>query len=143
MRTGFNEPLQELAIAKTGNCKIQEHMMRNNTPGSQRSSKLIQQSRRLVLSIAVVLLASCGSDPGYIGRFVDPSNSAWVDILEDGSIKNAMGSSMQYKVSTVDANGTTLLVSDSSGWSAQWRVSADGKELHGASSPANVVFRRK
>jgi hypothetical protein len=96
-----------------------------------------------VLVVVAMWISACSAGPAYVGRFVDPSGSAWVDIRADGEIVNAMGTRMKYQVGSANADGTTLNVSDESGWSAQWRITSDGKELHGASSPAVVVFRRQ
>jgi hypothetical protein len=95
------------------------------------------------VSVLTFSLIACSAEPSYVGRFVDPSGTAWVDIRAEGKIVNAMGTQMQYQVDSSDADGTTLMVSDESGWTARWRVTPDGKELHGASSPAVVVFRRR
>ncbi|MFH1809718.1 MAG: hypothetical protein ABIJ09_13305 [Pseudomonadota bacterium] len=89
----------------------------------------------------VLILAACG--PSYLGTFVDPSGSAWVTIRPKGEIVNAMGDRYTYKVAAETKEGTTLQVTDGAAWHAEWRVTADGKELHGASSPAKVVFRRR
>lgn len=54
-----------------------------------------------------------------------------------------MGDTLHYTVGETTADGTTLHVTDGAAYKAEWRVTADGKELHGASSPAKVVFKRK
>lgn len=68
-------------------------------------------------------------------------------IQDDGQIVTRDGGGdemhrMNYTVSKTTEDGTTLIVT-ADNFRAEWRVSADGKELHGATSPAKIVFRRK
>ncbi len=87
------------------------------------------------------LVMACA--PAYEGTFVDPSGTAWVTIKPKGEVVNAMGAHFTYTVTAKTPEGVTLHVVDGQGWQADWRVTADGRELHGASSPAKVVFTRR
>jgi len=88
-------------------------------------------------------LAGCGDS--HTGRFVDPAGAAIITIQGNGTITNNMGTKMRYTVTRTTEAGTTLKVVNDppDSWSAEWTVTKDGKELHGASSPAKVVFRRQ
>lgn len=97
--------------------------------------------RTTVLLWLGLALAGCG--PSYAGTFVDPPGSAWVTIRDKGEIVNAAGDQLKYTVVETTPEGTTLDVTDGADWHARWRITPDGQELHGASSPAKVVFRRK
>lgn len=89
------------------------------------------------------LLAACG--PSHTGTFVDPSGTTSVTIKSGGKIVGGMDQKMTYVVVSKGEQGTTLAVENDppDSWSAEWTVTKDGKELHGASSPAKVVSKRR
>ncbi len=101
---------------------------------------------RFALAAALSFAGCSKPAPGFEGVFVDPSGTAVVTI-RGGSVvtRDAAGSELAhltYVVKAKDATGTTLSVSDGA-WHQEWLVTPDGQELHGASSPAKVVFRRR
>lgn len=89
--------------------------------------------------LAPLLAAGCG--PSHVGTFCDPGTGVCVTINANGTIRNAIVEATPYTVASTNADGTTLKVGDQEPRST-WRVTPNGKELHGASSGGQVFVRR-